>query len=99
MWRRIASLLVCAIACSPLPTTKPICTPGQSIACVGAGNCAGYQVCADDGATFDACICEPPVAASFDAPPDVTDASSESDQQAAEAEAGLTWTPASLGSA
>ena len=33
------------------------CTPGRSVACVGANGCEGYQVCADDGASFQPCEC------------------------------------------
>jgi hypothetical protein len=34
-----------------------VCTPGQSVACVGPGGCAGGQVCAADGRGFGACDC------------------------------------------
>ena len=34
-----------------------VCTPGQSIACVGVGGCSGGQVCASDGSGYGACQC------------------------------------------
>lgn len=33
------------------------CTPGLSVACVGVGNCQGYQICKSDGTGYDACQC------------------------------------------
>lgn len=33
------------------------CTPGQSIACAGAGGCSGGQVCAADGKQYGPCVC------------------------------------------
>jgi hypothetical protein len=36
------------------------CTPGMSIACVGAGGCAGGQVCSHDGTHFEPCDCAHP---------------------------------------
>jgi len=33
------------------------CVPGRSIACNGAQGCPGHQVCRDDGAAFDVCVC------------------------------------------
>ena len=33
------------------------CVPGESVACVGAGGCAGSQVCNAAGSAFGACAC------------------------------------------
>ncbi len=43
-----------AASCSSKP---PICLPGQSIACVGPGGCAGGQACNEEGTGYDPCIC------------------------------------------
>ena len=47
------------------------CVPGQSVACSGLAGCVGYQICADDGLLYEACLCEPapppPVEAGIDA--------------------------------
>jgi hypothetical protein len=40
------------------PGSLRACVPGQSIACVGAGGCQGFQVCADDGSRFQSCSCK-----------------------------------------
>lgn len=34
-----------------------LCTPGQSVGCVGPGGCQGAQACRDDGGGFEACDC------------------------------------------
>lgn len=34
-----------------------VCTPGASVACVGAGGCVGGQRCLADGSGFEACVC------------------------------------------
>lgn len=49
--------LVFLLACSPSRT----CTPGASVACVGAGGCAGGQVCNAEGTGFAACDCSGPM--------------------------------------
>ena len=51
--------LVAAAACgsSSGSASLPVCTPGQSVACVGTGGCSGGQVCAADGQAFGACAC------------------------------------------
>jgi hypothetical protein len=42
----------------PQPAARTMsCVPGQSVACVGARGCQGYQVCASDGARYEACSC------------------------------------------
>jgi hypothetical protein len=38
-------------------STAGVCAPGRSIACTGAGNCDGHQVCLDDGSRYDVCVC------------------------------------------
>lgn len=55
---RILALLAAGLAasCSPEDVT-PLCTPGESIACVGSGGCAGGQVCNESATGFDACDC------------------------------------------
>lgn len=40
-------------------TGGELCVPGQSITCQGPGRCVGYQICADDGARYEPCICDP----------------------------------------
>ncbi|MDP1822775.1 MAG: hypothetical protein Q8L48_06025 [Archangium sp.] len=44
---------VLATAC----TTKPVCTPGDTRACLGPGQCAGAQFCNETGSGFSACDC------------------------------------------
>ncbi len=62
--------LTLGVACSSEPISAPPgCVPGQSIACVGAGGCAGGQVCRADGTGYDECQCGAPDAAT-DASPD-----------------------------
>src|SRR5262245_41314689 len=34
-----------------------LCTPGQSIACVGPAGCQGGQVCKADGSGYEPCDC------------------------------------------
>src|SRR5258708_16718185 len=34
-----------------------VCTPGASVACIGAGGCAGGHVCKADGSGYGACNC------------------------------------------
>lgn len=57
-----ALLAVLALAAVPFvgcdDATGTACTPGESIACTGPGACAGFQVCAGDGAGFEACVCD-----------------------------------------
>lgn len=36
---------------------KPLCVPGQSVACVGPGACQGGQTCKADGSGYEACEC------------------------------------------
>jgi hypothetical protein len=38
-------------------STTPVCTPNQSIGCVGPGACSGFQVCAEDGSKLSTCDC------------------------------------------
>lgn len=38
-------------------TTPTMCIPGMSVACAGAGGCAGGQTCNADGTAFGACMC------------------------------------------
>jgi len=40
----------------------PACVPGTQIECACIGGARGAQVCADDGARFEACQCEAPPA-------------------------------------
>jgi hypothetical protein len=54
-----------------LPASAPrsACIPGATQACVGPAGCSGGQVCASDGARFDACDCGPAQAAPAAPPP------------------------------
>lgn len=54
----IASVVVLA-ACSDddPPATQQTCVPGASVACVGAGGCAGGQACKADGTGYAECVC------------------------------------------
>ena len=49
---------VLAASCS---TSNPgkVCAPGATQACLGAGACAGAQVCNPDGSAWEACDCGP----------------------------------------
>jgi hypothetical protein len=57
---RFAALFAVVVVTGPLACSNPsrdACVPGTSIACVGVGNCDGWQVCRGDGAGYDACFC------------------------------------------
>ena len=56
-WVTIAALTVVTACGSSSTTPTTNCTPGQSVACTGAGGCAGGQACTADGAGFGACQC------------------------------------------
>lgn len=61
MYEQLARELLTAGAPSSSTGPKPAaagCVPGQSIACVGSKGCPGFQVCANDGARFEACSCD-----------------------------------------
>lgn len=38
-------------------SASKVCTPGQSVACVGVGACQGGQLCKADGTGYEACQC------------------------------------------
>jgi hypothetical protein len=38
-------------------STRTACAPGRSVACSGERGCAGHQVCRDDGAGYEPCVC------------------------------------------
>ena len=38
-------------------SASKVCTPGQSVACVGVGACQGGQLCKADGTGYEACLC------------------------------------------
>lgn len=42
-----------------LETPAPICAPGSTQACVGAGACQGGQACKSDGSGYEPCDCGP----------------------------------------
>ncbi len=46
-----------ASAEAPAAPTPRACVPGATQACVGPAGCSGGQVCAADGARFEACDC------------------------------------------
>lgn len=48
-----ALALVLASGCTP----KTVCIPGETRACLGAGQCAGAQSCVEAGTGFSACDC------------------------------------------
>lgn len=50
-------LTVLVIGCGGGNSVDGECTPGESIACIGAGGCEGGQVCLDDGTGFGVCDC------------------------------------------
>jgi hypothetical protein len=56
------------------------CSPGQSIACVGVGGCAGGQACNSDGSGYGPCLCGSPGgdASQDGASQEASDAQSES---------------------
>ncbi len=58
-WRPVAGLLVILAAGCTEPEDR-VCTPGETQVCVGPGACSGAQVCSDDGARWDACVCGGP---------------------------------------
>ncbi len=41
----------------PPVSSSPACIPNQSVSCVGAGSCTGYQVCNAAGTAYSACDC------------------------------------------
>jgi hypothetical protein len=53
-----------APATAPAPAATaapaPACVPGSTQACVGPAGCSGGQVCAADGARYEACDCGKP---------------------------------------
>lgn len=55
--RSILAFAVLAWSCGGDRTLAPPCVPGQSIACVGPGGCAGGQVCNAAGSGYGACDC------------------------------------------
>lgn len=58
--RRLPSfvgLSLFGLALTACPAPAPLCTPGTSVACVGAGGCAGGQVCNAAGTGYGACDC------------------------------------------
>ena len=59
---RILRVLACALIPAWLIVgcaTEPggVCSPGASVSCVGAGGCAGGQVCLADGSGYGTCDC------------------------------------------
>ena len=56
-------------ACGSDPEPARLCTPGASVACVGAGGCAGGQVCNAAGSALGACECGTVDAGPVDAGP------------------------------
>jgi len=75
-----ASLSAAALlsGCAP----DPVCTPGASVACIGAGGCVGGQRCNASGSGFNDCVCEAPIDAG------VVDAMTVVDAGACQARAG-----------
>lgn len=59
--RERSRAIVCAalgvLAGATACTTKQVCTPGETRACLGPGQCAGAQFCTESGAGFSACDC------------------------------------------
>ncbi|MGH7437106.1 MAG: hypothetical protein ACRENE_15640, partial [Polyangiaceae bacterium] len=60
----LAITLIATARCggsSPSSSAPPehACIPGASVACVGPGSCAGFQVCGATGASLGSCICGP----------------------------------------
>lgn len=48
-------MTLAVLGCTSSPSH--LCTPGASVACVGAGGCSGGQVCNAEGSGFGACDC------------------------------------------
>lgn len=64
MTSRFVSLLVTSSLCLALlggcilpGNSDDLCDPGRSVSCVCPGGANGAQICADDGASFQECIC------------------------------------------
>lgn len=52
----LGSLSLLSAACGD-DSAAPVCTPGMSVACTGAGGCAGGQTCNAEGTAYGACDC------------------------------------------
>ncbi len=53
----LAPLVLAPLVLAGCDSDPQTCVPGMSVACVGAGGCAGFQVCDSEGAGFGACMC------------------------------------------
>jgi hypothetical protein len=49
-----------APSAAPPPPAPRACVPGATQACIGPAGCSGGQVCAADGARYEACDCGSP---------------------------------------
>jgi hypothetical protein len=50
----VAGSLTCGGSAS---RSNGACVPGVSVACAGPAQCAGYQVCSEDGSSLSPCMC------------------------------------------
>lgn len=55
--KHLPLLLATALLLSCGDSPQPVCTPGQSVVCVGPGGCAGRQICRGEGQNFTDCLC------------------------------------------
>jgi hypothetical protein len=74
-WGDKAKALMAAPAASVVPSAaaspdkpRPICAPGSTQSCVGAGACSGGQACKPDGSGYEPCDCGSPTPAPAAAP-------------------------------
>jgi len=58
-----------AAAASKPDKPRPICAPGSTQTCVGAGACSGGQACKPDGSGYTPCDCGSPAAPAAPATP------------------------------
>jgi hypothetical protein len=54
-WAACAGMLLLLFGCED--TKTPRCVPGESVACLGAGQCEGSKVCDTNGLVFGSCQC------------------------------------------
>lgn len=51
------ALVGLTVCCNGGASKEPLCTPGRTIACRGAGDCDGAEACLSDGSGYGACVC------------------------------------------
>ncbi|MEZ4439729.1 MAG: hypothetical protein R3B72_11610 [Polyangiaceae bacterium] len=63
IYQSIAALLITACGTEE-GTTRTVCIPGETRACLGPGACEGAQICREDGEGYAACDCGPSTSSS-----------------------------------